>query len=63
MKETYQKIIKKNPTLSSLVCYAKLIKTGKYSPQQITRGFNWVDKDDYLKSQKSDILKWLSKAV
>lgn len=52
MKEQY-------PHLSSLVCYAKLIRTGEYSKAEIEKNFKLVDKADYTGSSRTEILKWL----
>jgi hypothetical protein len=60
--ETSLKTIQeKNPTWSSFVCFAEVIRKGNFKDwKNVVSWFNrLVDKDEYDKSDKKDILIWL----
>lgn len=65
MKEKFKELQENNPNLSSLLVFGRLIRmTPKedWGGRKITNWFNkLVDKDDYLKSEKRQILEWLKK--
>ena len=59
MKELYKEIQDKNPNLSSIMCFVKLVKGKGYTKGIISRNFKLVDKEDYEGSDRKAILKWL----
>jgi hypothetical protein len=65
MKEKFEELSDKYPNLSSLLVFGRLIRmTPKegWNSRKINKWFAvLVDKDDYLKSEKTQILEWLKK--
>ena len=60
IKTNFYALQKSNPNLSSLVCLALVMRTGKYSMKQITDAFNnLVDKDDYKDEHHDKLLTYL----
>jgi len=62
MKNYFDQISLANPNLSSYMCFAQVISDRIFTPSEIRKGFNQlVDKDDYAKSEKQQILSHLLK--
>ena len=62
MKEKFEELKAKYPNLSSAMCFVKLAKAlgRKWTKRQLNSYFNkLVDRDDYLGSEKKEILNWL----
>lgn len=60
LERRFSNITKKNPNWSSYTCFYEAIKGQRFSKQIIHRWFQkLVDKDDYAKSEKRDILAHL----
>ena len=60
IKRKFNKIQKKNPYLSSITCFTEAIYRACLSRQTIHRWFNkLVDKDDYTKNAKKEIMDFL----
>jgi len=60
-KETFYDIQRLNPYWSDWICFCEVIKGKKYLRRPtITRWFNkFVDRDDYAKKYKSELLGFL----
>jgi hypothetical protein len=65
MNDKFKELQEKNPNLSSLLVFGRLIRmTPKegWNSRKINKWFGvLVDTDDYLKSEKRQILEWLKK--
>lgn len=60
IQRRFEKIAKRNPLWSSYICFAEAVKFQQFSRDTIHYWFNkLVEKDDYAKSEKKDILKYL----
>jgi len=63
MKDKFKELQEKNPNLSSLLVFGRLIRmTPKegWNQRKVSKYFNsLVDKDDYLPSEKKMIISWL----
>lgn len=61
IEKNFEKIQEKNPYWSSLVCFSETIRNRKFNSWKNT--VSWfnklVDKDDYDKRDKKEILTWL----
>ena len=66
MKEKFEELKVKYPNLSSAMCFVKMAKAigKKWTKRQLNGYFNkLVDKEDYLGSEKREILDWLFKEL
>ena len=62
LERKFNNIAEKNPNKSSYICFAEAIKGQNFSKQTIHRWFQkLVDKNDYAKSEKKEILAQLEK--
>ena len=60
LKRVFLKIRKDNPYWSDYVCFAEAIARRKFSKRTISYHFNrLVDRDDYAKRDKKEILEQL----
>lgn len=60
LRSNFNNIQKANPSLSTMVCLALTMRTGKYSMKQITDAFNeLVDKEDYKSEYHDKLLTYL----
>lgn len=60
LERVLKKIKDKNPFWSDYICFAEAIKKRSFSKETIRRYFNkLVDKNEYDKKDKKDILKHL----
>jgi len=60
IERRFDKIQKKNPYYSSIICFNLAVMEQGFSEVRIARQFNkLVDKDDYFSSDKKDILLFL----
>ena len=58
IKSRFEEITKKYPDHSTFVCFGRAVKGQKFSPRFISQNFNeLVDKDDYDRSEKKELLK------
>ncbi len=58
LERVFRQIEKENPYWSSYVCFVETIRGKKYNRQIIIRWFNkLVDKNDYDKSEKKEIIE------
>lgn len=58
LNRRFKNIQEKNPYWSSLICFMEAIRGQRFSKDTLYRYFNkLVDKDDYQKEQRKDILK------
>ena len=62
MKKEFEIIQDNFPDLSSCMCFVKLIKGKKYPMPKVRVWFNkLVDKTDYDRMDKNDLMKFLSR--
>lgn len=65
MNEKFKELQEKNPNLSSLLLFGRLIRMTpreNWDSRKISKWFTvLVDRDDYLPSEKRQILEWLKK--
>jgi hypothetical protein len=60
LKRIFDKVKERNPLWSDYLCFAEAVRGKKFSRKTIVRHFNsLVDKGDYVKGEKKDILKFL----
>lgn len=60
IERRYKSIEAKNPLWSSFICFAEAVKNQHFNRQAISRWFSkLVEKDDYSKSDKKQILNHL----
>ena len=60
IERRFEYIQKRNPYWSSFTCFANTIRGQKFSEDRIRRYFNeLVDKEDYAKNEKGQILNYL----
>lgn len=60
IKRRFENIARKNPLLSSYVCFAETIRGQNFSRSILHRWFSrLVEKDDYERSEKKSILFYL----
>ncbi len=60
IKRRFEYIQRKNPFWSSFTCFANTVRGKKFSRDRIRRYFNkLVDKEEYAKDEKGQILKYL----
>ena len=60
IERRYKNIEVRNPFWSSFICFAEAVKNQHFSRQAISRWFSkLVEKDDYAKSDRKQILKHL----
>jgi hypothetical protein len=57
IKVRFEKIQERNPFWSSFICFSETISGKNFKPETISRHFQkLVDKDDYSRSDKKEIL-------
>lgn len=57
LKSHFNRIIRNNPYLSSLVCFNLTMKTRGYTQKVITDGFDkLVEKEDYPRKHREELL-------
>lgn len=62
IERRFKQINEKKPRWSSWSCFVKAIKGQKFNKKIINRWFNQlVDKDDYAKDEKKELLEYLSR--
>ncbi len=60
LKRVFEKLKRRNPYWSDYTCFALAISGKGFSKKTISHHFNkLVDKGDYSKREKKDILEWL----
>ncbi len=60
LERRFNKIAARNPYYSTHTCFALAIKGQKFNRETIRRHFNkLVDKDDYDKKDKKEVLEYL----
>jgi len=60
IKARFNNISRRNPNLSSYICFTEIIKGQNFSKRRIALGFNeLVDKEDYNKGDKKELLHQL----
>lgn len=60
IRRPFEKIVEKHPDWSSLLCFKETVKNGSFGVVRTRDWFNkLVDKDDYCKSDKKILFKWL----
>lgn len=60
IQRKFNKEVKDNPSLSSLICFVRSIKGKNYTQRSIAEWFTeLVDWDDYKGSSKTQLLRWL----
>jgi predicted RNA-binding protein YlxR (DUF448 family) len=60
LKRIFNKIKERNPLWSDYICFSEAVRGKKFSRKTIARHFNsLVDKGDYAKSEKKEILRFL----
>ncbi len=60
LKRVFEKIKREHPYWSDYICFSRAISRKGFSKKTISRHFNrLVDKDDYQKGEKNEILEWL----
>jgi len=58
LERRFKNISKKNPSLSSYVCFFKAVENQRFSKDIVRRWFNkLVDKDDYDSREKRSIVR------
>ena len=61
LERRFNNITEKNPRWSSYICFAEAVKERGFSEQTIHRWFQkLVDKNDYARSEKKEILAHLN---
>jgi hypothetical protein len=61
VKRIFNKIRNENPFWSDYTCFAEAVHGRKFSRKTIIRNFNsLVDKEDYAKSEKKEIIEHLT---
>jgi hypothetical protein len=60
LKRTFNRIRSENPYWSDYICFAEAVHGRRLSRKTIIRNFNsLVDKEDYAKSEKKEIIDFL----
>ena len=60
IERRFKYVQRKNPFWSSFTCFANTVRGKKFSRDRIRRYFNeLVDKEEYAKNEKGQILKYL----
>jgi len=58
--QKFKEVSRLNPFWSSYLCFADVIKTGKYKSREIRKSFNsLVSKKDYDRCDKENVLQFL----
>jgi hypothetical protein len=61
VKRVFNRIRSKNPYWSDYICFAEAVRGRRFSRKTIIRNFNsLVDKEDYAKSEKKEIIDFLA---
>jgi hypothetical protein len=55
----FRVIKQKNPNWGSLICYAEAVYKQGFNRETILRWFSLVDKEDYMRKDKTEITDWL----
>jgi hypothetical protein len=62
LRRVFNKIRSENPYWSDYICFAEAVRGRNFSRKTIIRNFNsLVDKEDYIKSEKKEIIDFLVK--
>jgi hypothetical protein len=62
LKRVFNRIRSENPFWSDYTCFAEAVRGRKFSRKTIIRNFNsLVDKEDYAKNEKKEIIEFLVK--
>jgi len=61
MHDKFKELTEKYPNHSSFIVYSRMIKKSGYSKGIISKWFSLVDRDDYLISEKKELLSHLFK--
>jgi hypothetical protein len=60
VKKVFNRISSENPYWSDYICFAEAVRGRKFSRKTIIRNFNsLVDKEEYAKSEKKEIIDFL----
>jgi hypothetical protein len=60
LRRVFNKIRSENPYWSDYICFAEAVRGRNFSRKTIIRNFNsLVDKEDYIKSEKKEIIDFL----
>jgi hypothetical protein len=61
LKRIFNKIRSENPFWSGYTCFAEAVRGRKFSRKTIIRNFNsLVNKEDYAKNEKKEIIEYLA---
>jgi hypothetical protein len=60
VRRVFNRIRSENPYWSDYICFAEAVRGRRFSRKTIIRNFNsLVDKEDYAKSEKKEIIDFL----
>ncbi len=60
IKARFNKVQKKNPYLSTIICFNIAIRNQGFKKKKLIENFNkLVDKNDYCKKDKKEIIKFI----
>ena len=64
IERRYKRIVNKNPDLSSFICFVETVKGQGFYKSSVRSWFDkLVDKQDYRRAEKEDILEWMFKLI
>lgn len=61
LKEEYNSNLKLYPLHSDYICLARAITGNKYTREEITVAFKWVDKSEYTSLDTDELIDYLFK--
>jgi len=61
LKNQFTLITRQNPELSSFICFQRACRKLKLNKQQIAKGFQLVDKDDYRRNESTALISHIFK--
>lgn len=59
LERRFTEIKRKNKDWGSLICFAESVYKQGFNRETILKWFSLIDKDDYLKKDKMEIVDWL----
>ena len=64
IERRYNRIVDKNPDLSSFICFVETVREQGFYKSSVRLWFDkLVDKQDYRRAEKEDILAWMFKLI
>jgi len=61
LKKVFNKIRGENPFWSDYICFAEAVRGRRFSRKTVIRNFNsLVDKEEYMRSEKKEIIEHLA---